>query len=66
MVLFLPPLLFGSAFHDGLGRLPGGAAAELIRLHRDHRIHVSVPRTLESELDLEELRLKRLIGAVAG
>ena len=34
--------------------------SELIRLHHGRKIHDSVLRTIESELDLEELRLKRL------
>ena len=36
------------------------ARAELIRLHRDGQIHASVLKMLEEELDLEELRLRRL------
>ena len=39
------------------------ARGELIRLHRDRQIHVSVLRALEGELDFEELRLNRLAGA---
>lgn len=38
------------------------ARTELIRLHRTRKIHDSVLRTLEAELDLEEIRLKRLSG----
>ncbi len=34
----------------------------LIGLHRENRIHSSVLRTLEAEIDLEELHLKRLAG----
>ncbi|CAA2160741.1 Sodium, potassium, lithium and rubidium/H(+) antiporter [Methylobacterium brachiatum] len=34
----------------------------LITLHRDNRIHSSVLRALEGEIDLEELYLKRLAG----
>jgi hypothetical protein len=35
---------------------------ELIRLHRTGDIHDSILRALESELDLEELRLQQLAG----
>ncbi len=35
----------------------------LIGLHRENRIHSSVLRQLEAEIDLEELHLKRLAGA---
>lgn len=35
---------------------------QLIRLHRERQIHVSVLRTIEGELDLEELRLRKLEG----
>ncbi|GLS44038.1 Na+/H+ antiporter [Methylobacterium brachythecii] len=38
----------------------------LIKLHRENQIHVSVLRSLESELDLEELRLKRLATVGVG
>ena len=38
----------------------------LIRLHRERKIHDSVLRTIEGELDLEELRLMRLGAAEAG
>ena len=41
------------------------ARAELIRLHRDGQIHTSVLNVLEEELDLEELRLRRLGMLVA-
>jgi hypothetical protein len=34
----------------------------LIRLHRAGEIHDSILRALESELDLEELRLQELAG----
>ena len=34
----------------------------LIALHRENRIHSSVLRQLETEIDLEELHLKRLAG----
>jgi CPA1 family monovalent cation:H+ antiporter len=37
----------------------------LIALHQENRIHSSVLRTLEGEIDLEELHLKRLAGAPA-
>lgn len=36
---------------------------ELIRMHRDGAIHDSILRALETELDLEELRLHYLAGA---
>lgn len=38
----------------------------LIGLHRENRIHGSVLRELEAELDLEELHLKRLARGTAG
>lgn len=50
-----------SHFLAALGAVRAGRD-ELIRLHREHQIHVSVLRTLEGELDLEELRLARLAG----
>ena len=37
----------------------------LIGLHRENRIHSSVLRQLEAEIDLEELHLKRLAGTTA-
>ena len=45
-------------FAAALGAVATGRQ-ELIRLHRDRKIHDSVLRTIESELDLEELRLMR-------
>jgi CPA1 family monovalent cation:H+ antiporter len=38
----------------------------LIGLHRENRIHSSVLRALEGEIDLEELHLKRLAGQTLG
>ena len=39
--------------------------SELIRLHRARKIHESVLRILEDELDLEELRLRALLERTA-
>jgi len=38
----------------------------LIALHRDGVVHSSVLRTLEAELDLEELHLRQIGGESAG
>jgi len=48
-----------------LGAVRAGRAA-LASLHREGRIHGSVLRTIEAELDLEELHLRRLSGEAAG
>ena len=40
-------------------RAVASARDELIRLHRARRVHDTVLRTIEGELDLEELRLMR-------
>ena len=48
-----------------LGAVRAGRAA-LAGLHREGRIHGSVLRTIEAELDLEELHLRRLSGEAAG
>jgi monovalent cation/hydrogen antiporter len=53
--------LRASHFGTALAALAAGRA-ELIQLHRSGVIHDSVLRELESELDLEELRLRRLAG----
>lgn len=52
-------------FVAALGAVGAGRAA-LIALHREGRIHSSVLRTIEAELDLEELHLRRLAGEQAG
>ena len=52
---------FAAALHAvGAGR------SALIALHRENRVHSSVLRALEAELDLEELHLKRLAGHATG
>ncbi|MDP4026781.1 Na+/H+ antiporter [Methylobacterium sp. NEAU 140] len=52
-------------FAAALGAVAAGRAA-LIGLHRESRIHGSVLRALEAELDLEELHLRRMAGEAAG
>jgi Na+/H+ antiporter len=42
------------------------ARGELLRLHRERQIHVSVLRALEGELDFEELKLNRIVGGRTG
>ena len=42
------------------------ARAELIKLHRSGRIHDSVLHSIETDLDLEELRLRRYAAPVIG
>ena len=49
-------------FAAALGAVASGRG-ELIRLHRAHKIHDTVLRTIEGELDLEELRLMRAADA---
>ena len=49
-------------FAAALGALTTSRAT-LIRLHRERKIHDSVLRTIEGELDLEELRLMRAAEA---
>jgi CPA1 family monovalent cation:H+ antiporter len=53
--------LRASHFGAALAALTAGRA-ELIQMHRSGVIHDSILRELESELDLEELRLRRLAG----
>jgi CPA1 family monovalent cation:H+ antiporter len=53
--------LRASHFGTALAALAAGRA-ELIQLHHSGVIHDSIVRELESELDLEELRLRRLAG----
>lgn len=51
-------------FAAALTAVQAGRAA-LIRLHRDRQVHVTVLRTIEGELDLEEMRLLRLSESTA-
>jgi CPA1 family monovalent cation:H+ antiporter len=53
--------LRASHFGVALAALAAGRG-ELIRLHRSGAIHDSILRAIESELDLEELRLRQLSG----
>ena len=46
-------------FEAALGAVASGRSA-LIRLHRDRKIHDSVLRMIEAELDLEEVRLRQI------
>lgn len=52
-------------FVAALGAVQAERAA-LIGLHRQGRVHSSVLRTIEAELDLEELHLRRVAGEPAG
>lgn len=55
------PQMRGVHFGVALAALAAGRA-ELLRMHRAGAIHDSILRPLEAELDLEELRLRRLAG----
>src|SRR5262249_4036690 len=48
-------------FGIALAALAAGRA-ELLEMHRSGNLHDSILRPLEAELDLEELRLRRLAG----
>jgi NhaP-type Na+/H+ or K+/H+ antiporter len=54
--------LRASHFGTALAAL-GAGRAELIHMHRSGALHDTIVRELEAELDLEELRLRRLSGS---
>jgi monovalent cation/hydrogen antiporter len=55
------PELRASHFGTALAALAAGRA-ELVQMHHSGLVHDTIVRALESELDLEELRLRRLAG----